>query len=287
METLLAATMWLCCAQVPAQVLGQPKVAKEIGFICQPAFAIDHEIRGPIRPYRPQAGDMFMSTDKMPIIQWGHRMAGANAPHHSGIILCKGDGSYWTLEAGPHNCLKIKALDLDFSLSSYESAGNQVWVRCRKTPLTPEQCGKLNEFGLAQDGKAFALGRMLGQMTSLRTRNQLNGTSSDVGAPHGHRNSYFCAELVTECCVAAGLLDARRAKPCCTYPCDLFYGVSPNPYVNASLDFNSAWEPPARWNKMVPQLTTPQVTHQAMPQGAPQVTPAPQVVPQAVPPAKK
>jgi len=243
MGSLLAASLCFCCAELPK--------AKEVGYIYQPAFAIDEELRGPIRPYQPQAGDMFMSTDTMRIIQWGHKMAGANAPHHSGIILCKDDGSYWTLEAGPHNSLTVKALDLGYSLSSYEDRGNKVWVRRRSVPLTADQCKKLAQFGLNQDGKAFALGRMLGQMTPLRTRNQLASNPS-AGSPNGDRNSYFCAELVTECCVAAGLLDVNRARPCCTYPCDLFFGKSSNQYVDATLDFNKFWDPPTRWTKQLP-----------------------------------
>lgn len=266
MQSLLVLSLWWCCADVPgaaplpsakAPVVSSTKPAmpvsipatapvKGVGFVYQPAFALDEDVvKGAPRPYRPQAGDLFMSTDNMRIIQWGHKWAGANAPHHSGIVLCKKDGSYWTLEAGPHNSLRIRALDLEFSLSSYESKGCQVWVRCRKTPLTAEQCDKLNEFGLAQDGKAFALGRMLAQLTPLSSRSLLG--SAPVGGPHGHRNSYFCAELVTECCVAAGLLDAKRSHPCCTYPSDLFFGRSSNRIVDETLDINLHWEAPSRW----------------------------------------
>ena len=54
------------------------------GYVFQPAFAIDEEIHPPLQPYQPQAGDMFFSTDKMWIIRFGHKLAGAHAPHHSG-----------------------------------------------------------------------------------------------------------------------------------------------------------------------------------------------------------
>ena len=147
-----------------------PKTIKDFGFLYEPAFKLDYELSGPVRPYQPQPADMFMSTDKMAIIQWGHKVCGANAPHHSGIIIRKPDGQYCTLEAGPHNCLTVKVLDLTFSLSSYQAKGNSVWIRRRSVPLTPDQADKLAAFAMAQDGKRFALGRMLAQLTPLRSR---------------------------------------------------------------------------------------------------------------------
>ena len=51
------------------------------GFVYQPAFKLDDEVRPPLQGYVPQAGDMFFSTDKMWIIRAGHAWAGANAPH--------------------------------------------------------------------------------------------------------------------------------------------------------------------------------------------------------------
>jgi hypothetical protein len=49
--------------------------------------------------------------------------------------------------------------------------------------------------------------------------------------PHGDRRRYFCSELVMEACVAAGLVDNNRARPAATYPRDLFFGRSTNPFL--------------------------------------------------------
>ena len=68
-----------------------------------------------------------------------------------------------------------------------------------------------------------------------------------MSGPHGaDRYSYFCSELVTESCVAAGLLDPCTARPAATYPRDLFLGQLRNSFINAHLDM-SAWDPPVRW----------------------------------------
>jgi hypothetical protein len=69
-----------------------------------------------------------------------------------------------------------------------------------------------------------------------------------VGKPRGwDRRSYFCSELVLEACVAAGLLDPAWVRPSATYPRDLFYDSSPNPFINRHLPLEPCWYPPARW----------------------------------------
>ena len=176
-------TLLCACFAVSGQPAGDP------GFLYQPAFSLDNEIRYPLRCYQPQPGDMFFSTDKWWIIRFGHKIAGAHAPHHSGIILQKPNGQFCTLEAGPHNCLTIKILDMGESLASYEAAGNMVWVRRRSVPLTKEQSARLTQFAMAQDGKRFALFRMLGQVTHLGSRGLL--WTGMVGSPNGDRDSYF------------------------------------------------------------------------------------------------
>ena len=51
--------------------------------------------------------------------------------------------------------------------------------------------------------------------------------------------------------VAAGLLDPERTRPSATYPCDLFFGRSYNPFIDKHLDVNAGWHPPARWTDCI------------------------------------
>jgi len=53
--------------------------------------------------------------------------------------------------------------------------------------------------------------------------------------------------LVTESCVAAGLMHATTARPAATYPRDLFFGHSLNLYLDEHLCLDE-WDPPARWS---------------------------------------
>ena len=73
----------------------------------------------------------------------------------------------------------------------------------------------------------------MGQVTPFRARGPLR--TWIVGKPHGDRDDWFCSELVTESCVAAGLMDAATARPAATYPRDLFYGRSFNLYLDKHL----------------------------------------------------
>jgi hypothetical protein len=112
-------------------------------------------------------------------------------------------------------------------------------------PLTPEQSARLTQFLSQQEGKRFATWRMLAQVTPLKSRGRLR--IYVMGKPHGpDRISYFCSEMVTESLVYAGLMDGETARPSATYPRDLFFGRSKNPYIDRHIDL-SGWLPPSQW----------------------------------------
>jgi hypothetical protein len=214
-------------------------------FLYQPAYCIDDVLRGPAEPYLPQPGDLMLRLDSSKFWRITHYMALAFDPNGSGIVVARPDESLAVLEAGPNDTMWIRTLDLLPHLREYADTG-KVWIRKRRVPLTPEQSAKLTEFAMAQENKLFALQRLGVQLTPFRTRGPLR--TRFVGKPHGgKRISYFCSELVCEACVAAGLLDPERTRPSATYPYDLFFGRSWNPFIDGHLDVNEGWYPPARW----------------------------------------
>ena len=214
-------------------------------FLYQPAFCIDEVLRYPLEPYVPQPGDIMLRLDHSKFWRTTHWMALAFDPNGSAIVFQRPDGSMAILEAGPCDTHWVRTLDLLPHLREYTDIG-RVWIRRRKVPLTPEQSCRLTEFALAQDGKRFAILRLGVQLTPFRSRGPFR--TYFVGGPHGgNRCSYFCSELVSEACVAAGLLDPARMRPAATYPHDLFYGRSFNLFLNTHLDINDFWYPPARW----------------------------------------
>jgi hypothetical protein len=159
--------------------------------------------------------------------------------------VARADGSLGVLEAGPNDTTRCRILPLLEHLKEYADKG-PVWIRRRKTPLTPEQCAALTEFAERQDGKFFALVRLGGQLTPLRSRGPLR--TFVMGKSHGDRCGYYCAELVCESLIACGALDPATTRPCATYPHDLFFDQSYNLYISHHLPLVHDWYPPARWS---------------------------------------
>jgi hypothetical protein len=215
-------------------------------YLYQPAYAEDQVIRGPARPYTPQPGDIVMSADGSKFWKLMHNLAGTSHPTHSMIVFAMPDGRSAILEGGPHDTLRCRVLETIPHMATYEAEG-RVWVRRRACPLTPEQSARLTEFCLYVNGRDFSLRRLAVQLTPLRCRGPIR--TAFVGKPHGpDREAYYCSELVCEACVYAKILDPNTTRPAATFPRDLFFGGSLNPYLNHHLKaMNGPWDSPARW----------------------------------------
>ena len=233
-------------------------------YLYQPAYAEDQLIRGPARPYVPQPGDIAMSADGSKFWKVMHNLAGTSHPTHSMIVFAMPDGRSAILEAGPHDTVRCRLLETIPHLTSYEAEG-RVWIRRRACPLTPEQSARLTEFCLTLNGRDFSLRRLAIQLTPLRCRGPIR--TAVMGKPHGpDRVAYYCSELVCEACVYAGIMDAETTRPSATYPRDLFFGSSWNPYLHRHLKaMNGPWDPPARWtaHPITPVITMSQPAYPA------------------------
>lgn len=232
----------LCCLALMTR--GADESASLGSYLYQPAYCIDKVCRAPAESYAPQPGDIMFTTDYSPIWKVLFILAGAGHPHHSGIVVARPDGQLAILESGPHDTFYVELLDPIPHLRSYEVKGS-VWMRKRRTPLTAEQSQCLTEWAMAQDKRRFAAGRLCGQMTIFRSRGPLR--TQWVGGPHGQRDSYFCCELLMESLVAAHLVDPTTTRPAATYPRDVFFDRSLNPFINRHLNLSAEWYPPARW----------------------------------------
>jgi hypothetical protein len=227
-------------------------VAPKGSFLGRPVYGLDAPLVGPCAPYVPQAGDIFLASDQQRWARCGHWLAGGAGVHHSGIIFCLPSGRPALIEAGPFNSIRIEVMDPLEHFRAHLAAGDRVWIRRRAIPLTPDQSARLTAFALAQEGKPFAVWRLVGQLSPFRSRGPLR--TWFLGKPHGNRDSYFCSELVVESCVAAGLLDPETARPAATYPRDLFFGRSFNLYLNLHPALEPGWLPPACWCACPPSV---------------------------------
>jgi hypothetical protein len=236
-----SALITLLCTAAPAHAQHCEPAA---GYLARPAFRLDDETPVAACPYVPQPGDIFLATDQALWARVGHWLAGGAGVHHSGLVYRRPDGRLALIEAGPFNSVRLEVMDPVEHMREHLHAGDKVWVRRRCVPLTAEQSERLTAFLDRQEGKPFAVARLLAQVTPVRSRGPVR--SYFVGGPHGDRSRYFCSELVVEACVAAGLMDPATARPAATYPRDLFFGRSLNCYLDRHLCMDG-WEPPARW----------------------------------------
>ncbi len=224
-------------------------------YLYQPTFCLDHNLYGPPRPYLPQPGDLYLSTeDDWMLARIGHKVVGSGAPHHSGVIFAMPDGRLALLEGGPQNTLYIRVLDLMPQITMYASY-ERVWIRQRCVPLTPEQSRRLTVFAMAVADKPFAVVRMVLEAGPFRKKGPIRtplfgrprAACFDPDNPEPSlRRSYFCSELVVEALVAACLFDPKTSRPTSTFPRELFFGTSKIPYLKKHMDM-SEWFPPARW----------------------------------------
>jgi hypothetical protein len=227
-------------------------LAADFGWLYQSGFVIDRELRGPLRPYVPQAGDIILESDDRLTWTIGHYLAKSGYPHHSKIVFQRPDGTLAILQAGAEHGAQSKINirdELQNLLQEEAKTGRKekrIWIRPRKIPLTPEQSTALTKFALEVEDRRMARVRLGLLMTPVRAKGPLR--TAVVGKVDYDRRGYFCSELVATALAAAGVLDEELVRPSAMLPHDLFMGKSLNPWVNRGLKpMNDEWDPPARW----------------------------------------
>jgi hypothetical protein len=235
-------TIPLICAAF--MITGVPESDAAYGYLCKPAYSIDKQLRLPMTRYEPEPGDVLLYSN--PNFIWGtlYAIAFTSAPGHAGLVVRMENGEIGVLEAGYDDKPWVAVVPLKSRLPTYEG---RIWVRKRKTPITAEQSKILRDFSCTIDGRRYGVLRLLLQMTPLRNRGPLR--TAFIGKPQGVRKTYICSEAVLEGLTIAGLIDFETSRPSATYPRDLFFDCSPNPYVNRHPPLACDWEVPALWRR--------------------------------------
>jgi hypothetical protein len=189
-------------------------------------------IKGPA--YRPQPGDIVMFDDHNAWTAKIYRSFGTGGPLHAGIVFQKPDGSTAILEAGTNAVRKVFVFDLE---PRFKDFNGTILIRRLRKPLSAEQSKKLTEFTLAQEGKPYALGRLLLQMTPFRPRNA--PLSQFLGGTVIHRDRWICSELVIASATVAGVWEHDTYPANAMYPRDLCY--------DERFDLSPYYETPWMW----------------------------------------
>ena len=191
----------------------------------------------PPQPYTPREGDMVFFDDHSPIWNVLFVWAGTGPPLHMGIVVKRYNGALAIIEAGPDDSIwvtiqavapRLRQFDKDFH-------GTITIRRCKKD-LSRERSKALTAFAEAQEGKMYAVIRLLLQGTPFRSRGFLRelffaGTVLD-------RWSWICSELVVAAGTVADLFPAR-VKANVTYPQDIVN--------NRRHDLSRTWHDAETW----------------------------------------
>jgi hypothetical protein len=199
----------------------------------------DTQAGAQVEAYVPHEGDIVLYDDHSRMWEVLYKLAGSAMPDHAGIVVLLPDGDSYLLEsgpddgklAGPYVCL----LETESRLHQFRGT---IYIRRLRSPLTKEQSQRLTEFALAQEGKVYAVGRLLLQGTPFRCRGPLR--SELFGKTYPNRKHWLCAELVVAAGTAAGLFDPHLHRANTMYPKDLF--------DDSTHDLSQTWHKPAVWS---------------------------------------
>jgi hypothetical protein len=184
--------------------------------------------------YRAQPGDILLFDDHSWLTHHVYRFRSTGGPLHAGVVFRKADGSLAILEAGTNAVMKVFVFDLEPRLHSFDGT---ILVRRLRKPLDEKQADKLREFALAQEGKPYALGRIVLQLTPFRPRNA--PLSHYFGGTVLDRDRWICSELVVASLANAGVWSPDAFPANMMYPRDLCY--------DERFDLSPYYELPAMW----------------------------------------
>src|SRR5581483_9259519 len=135
------------------------------------ALVSDSDGTAPVAVYVPQEGDIVLYDDHNSTWLKLYHMVGSDMPDHSGIVFRLPDGRLALLESAPDDGklagMYVRILEVLPRLHQFQGT---IYIRQIKTSLNPEQSARLTEFALAQEGKRYAICRMLLQGTPFRCR---------------------------------------------------------------------------------------------------------------------
>ncbi len=169
-----------------------------------------------VEPYVPREGDLIFFDDQSKLWEFLYKVGGTKPPFHVGLVVKKPDSSLAILESGPDDTLHVYILEAWNRLHHFKGA-LQV-RRCKKT-LCPEESQKLTAFALDQEGKRYAVWRLLLQGTPIRTRGKYS--SEIFGKTYPNRTRWLCAEIVCTGADIIGVFDGKIIKGTDTYPLDI------------------------------------------------------------------
>jgi hypothetical protein len=218
---LLLLGVSLCAQELQRRGTGQ------VGFlVCGEQFV----------PYHPRPGDLLLLDQFIPLHHFAYKVAGTGPPTHSALIIAHEEGYPVILDLHGPTVIRarVTVLDIESRLCAFPG---KVLVRRLRGEVTPQgQCAMIR-FARAQEGKEFAMGRVLLQGTIFNTHHGLRRHL--FGRTYYDRHRWFCSELVVSAACLGGILDPDVHIANGTYPRDLAF--------DEYMDLSHLYEPAVEW----------------------------------------
>jgi hypothetical protein len=208
---------------------------KSFGYLWDQTSNADGKVEKTSRPYTPREGDILLFDDMSPFWTKLYKIAGTAPPFHAGIVFKKTDGTFAVLESGPDDTLHVFLLDIEPRLYDFKGS---IQVRQAKRALTKDESETLTNFAYAQEGKRYAMWRLLLQGTYVRHRGGIK--EKYLATTHDDRTRWLCAEIVVSAGTIVNLLDRDKVKATVTYPLDMVDDVR--------IDLSATYEPTVYWS---------------------------------------
>ena len=193
-------------------------------------------------PYTPREGDLIFFDDRKPAWNALFALAGTGPPLHAGIVVRRSDGHLAVLEAGPDDTIWVTLLRLDLRLPRFlRDFDGVITIRRRKGPLAPGRSLALAHFAQRQEGKRYAVLRLLAQGTPFRARGPWPLAAAKT---YLDRDAWFCSELAVAAASVAGLIDPDAVPANTAYPRDLVEDTRFD--LSANYRPAEAWRPVTR-----------------------------------------
>ena len=120
-------------------------------------------------------------------------------------MVKKDDGTLAVLEAGPDDTIWVTIKDIHTRLPKFlEDYPGTITIRRCKQALSAEKSAALTKFALAQDGKRYAILRLLIQGTKFSFRGPIR--EMFLARTDLDHSTWICSELVVAAGTVAGLL---------------------------------------------------------------------------------
>lgn len=227
-------SIFLATLLATSAVSAEPK-QPSFGYLWDQTCNADGKVEKTSRAYTPREGDILLFDDMSPFWTKLYSIAGTGPPFHAGIVFKKTDGSFAVLESGPDDTLHVYLLDLEPRLYNFKGS---IGVRQAKRALTKDESEILTNFAYAQEGKRYAMWRLLLQGTYFRHRGGIK--EKYLAATYDERTRWLCAEIVVSGGALVNLIDRDKVKATVTYPLDMVDDVR--------IDLSATYESTVYWS---------------------------------------